>query len=125
MTLTPQFCKNFIIGERCCEFECLDPPGEDDKYQVSACINPYWLDKLNSIRFRQGCERGRKSLRQRRQRLVRNLYLSLCIRLLPHHSYRWLCCWVLYSRPGFLLTTPPSHSMLRLGQRRMSETKEV
>lgn len=29
-----QFCKNFRVGERCCEFECLDPPGEDNKYQV-------------------------------------------------------------------------------------------
>lgn len=29
----PYFCKNFRVGERCCEFECLDPPGEDNKYQ--------------------------------------------------------------------------------------------
>ncbi|XP_037828806.1 uncharacterized protein LOC119616504 [Lucilia sericata] len=29
----PYFCKNFRVGERCCEFECLDPPGEDDKYR--------------------------------------------------------------------------------------------
>lgn len=32
--LNDQFCKNFRVGERCCEFECLDPPGEDNKYQV-------------------------------------------------------------------------------------------
>lgn len=30
-----QFCKNFRVGERCCEFECLDPPGEDNMYQVN------------------------------------------------------------------------------------------
>ncbi|CAF4861394.1 unnamed protein product [Pieris macdunnoughi] len=29
----PYFCKNFRVGERCCEFECLDPPGEDKRYQ--------------------------------------------------------------------------------------------
>lgn len=29
-----KFCKNFRVGERCCEFECLDPPGEDNMYQV-------------------------------------------------------------------------------------------
>ncbi|XP_031621702.1 uncharacterized protein LOC116339792 isoform X2 [Contarinia nasturtii] len=29
----PYFCKNFRVGERCCEFECLDPPGEDNMYQ--------------------------------------------------------------------------------------------
>ncbi|GAB0088577.1 hypothetical protein DMENIID0001_030340 [Sergentomyia squamirostris] len=29
-----QFCKNFRVGERCCEFECLDPPGEDEMYQA-------------------------------------------------------------------------------------------
>ncbi|KAJ0175329.1 hypothetical protein K1T71_009470 [Dendrolimus kikuchii] len=29
----PYFCKNFRVGERCCEFECLDPPGEDNRYQ--------------------------------------------------------------------------------------------
>lgn len=28
-----QFCKNFRVGERCCEFECLDPPGEDKRYR--------------------------------------------------------------------------------------------
>ena len=30
---TSQFCKNFRVGERCCEFECLDPPGEDTRYR--------------------------------------------------------------------------------------------
>ncbi|CAH0587862.1 unnamed protein product [Chrysodeixis includens] len=29
----PYFCKNFRVGERCCEFECLDPPGEDTRYR--------------------------------------------------------------------------------------------
>lgn len=29
----PYFCKNFRVGEQCCEFECLDPPGEDNMYQ--------------------------------------------------------------------------------------------
>ncbi|CAG9116678.1 unnamed protein product [Plutella xylostella] len=29
----PYFCKNFKVGERCCEFECLDPPGEDTRYR--------------------------------------------------------------------------------------------
>ncbi|KAJ6636372.1 Integral membrane protein DGCR2/IDD [Pseudolycoriella hygida] len=29
----PYFCKNFRVGEHCCEFECLDPPGEDNMYQ--------------------------------------------------------------------------------------------
>lgn len=24
-----QFCKKFRVGERCCEFKCLDPPGEE------------------------------------------------------------------------------------------------
>lgn len=28
-----QFCKHFQKGERCCEFECLDPPGEDTRYR--------------------------------------------------------------------------------------------
>ncbi|PZC75037.1 hypothetical protein B5X24_HaOG206808 [Helicoverpa armigera] len=27
------FCKNFRVGARCCEFECLDPPGEDTRYR--------------------------------------------------------------------------------------------
>lgn len=27
-----QFCENFRVGERCCEFECLDPPGKNPKY---------------------------------------------------------------------------------------------
>lgn len=31
-----QFCKNFRVGEHCCEFECLDPPGEDNMYQVGS-----------------------------------------------------------------------------------------
>ncbi|KAF5289592.1 hypothetical protein FQA39_LY15039 [Lamprigera yunnana] len=25
----PYFCNKFRVGERCCEFECLDPPGEE------------------------------------------------------------------------------------------------
>ncbi|XP_022824872.1 uncharacterized protein LOC111355318 [Spodoptera litura] len=29
----PYFCKNFRVGARCCEFECLDPPGEDVRYR--------------------------------------------------------------------------------------------
>ncbi|KAL0820870.1 hypothetical protein ABMA28_005537 [Loxostege sticticalis] len=29
----PYFCQNFRVGERCCEFECLDPPGEDTRYR--------------------------------------------------------------------------------------------
>ncbi|XP_041980822.1 integral membrane protein DGCR2/IDD [Aricia agestis] len=29
----PYFCTKFRVGERCCEFECLDPPGENAKYQ--------------------------------------------------------------------------------------------
>ncbi|CAH1637491.1 unnamed protein product [Spodoptera littoralis] len=29
----PGFCKNFRVGARCCEFECLDPPGEDVRYR--------------------------------------------------------------------------------------------
>ncbi|CAG9566380.1 unnamed protein product [Danaus chrysippus] len=29
----PYFCKNFRVGERCCEFECLDPPGQDTRYR--------------------------------------------------------------------------------------------
>ncbi|XP_077295434.1 uncharacterized protein LOC143917727 [Arctopsyche grandis] len=28
----PYFCENFRVGERCCEFECLDPPGKNPKY---------------------------------------------------------------------------------------------
>lgn len=36
-----QFCKNFRVGERCCEFECLDPPGEDKLYQVSTYHQQY------------------------------------------------------------------------------------
>lgn len=45
-----QFCKNFRVGERCCEFECLDPPGEDNLYQVSRCrfcILPVFFFVLN------------------------------------------------------------------------------
>lgn len=30
-----QFCNKFRVGEKCCEFECLDPPGENNKYEVS------------------------------------------------------------------------------------------
>ncbi|GBP18681.1 Phosphatidylinositol 3-kinase catalytic subunit type 3 [Eumeta japonica] len=28
----PYFCKNFRVGDRCCEFECLDPPEEKARY---------------------------------------------------------------------------------------------
>lgn len=36
----PYFCNKFRVGERCCEFECLDPPGEEaakmlEKYRKS------------------------------------------------------------------------------------------
>ncbi|XP_055909682.1 integral membrane protein DGCR2/IDD-like [Eupeodes corollae] len=34
----PYFCKNFRVGTHCCEFECLDPPGEDTKYQEGATV---------------------------------------------------------------------------------------
>ncbi|KAH8338047.1 hypothetical protein KR059_003791, partial [Drosophila kikkawai] len=42
----PYFCKNFRVGERCCEFECLDPPGEDKLYQVTS--KKYHKKKTNS-----------------------------------------------------------------------------
>lgn len=29
----PYFCKQFRVGEKCCEFECLDTPGENLKYE--------------------------------------------------------------------------------------------
>ncbi|KAF2878893.1 hypothetical protein ILUMI_27284, partial [Ignelater luminosus] len=40
----PYFCNKFRVGERCCEFECLDPPGEEaakmlEKYRQSKQLN--------------------------------------------------------------------------------------
>lgn len=41
-----QFCKNFRVGEHCCEFECLDPPGEDNMYQVCNSAK-YYCHKIH------------------------------------------------------------------------------
>ena len=43
-----KFCKNFRVGERCCEFECLDPPGEDNKYQVSRYDESYTMQVITT-----------------------------------------------------------------------------
>lgn len=29
-----QFCRKFRVGERCCEFVCLDPPGDEAFQQL-------------------------------------------------------------------------------------------
>lgn len=42
LSFSLQFCKNFRVGERCCEFECLDPPGENNLYLVSINKGTYY-----------------------------------------------------------------------------------
>lgn len=41
-----QFCKQFRVGEKCCEFECLDTPGENFKYEVRSFVTK--LSNLSS-----------------------------------------------------------------------------
>lgn len=39
--------RNYEVGEKCCEFECLDPKGENDLYEVS-CGRSKILNKILS-----------------------------------------------------------------------------
>ncbi|KAH8293331.1 hypothetical protein KR018_004759, partial [Drosophila ironensis] len=76
----PYFCKNFRVGERCCEFECLDPPGEDKLYQVCYSVINGNIRLIITIFFLYPIEKER--MRKRAEILAGNSTASN-VRLAP------------------------------------------